>query len=77
MTTRSVPSGTFLPRNISTTIPCKKASHKPLKGCPDNAYYDITKDRDTFRIVLKSNGKIIFTTVNKTIAVATLEEMLS
>jgi hypothetical protein len=71
-----------MPRTF--TLPCtitktaiKHIPHKPLKGCPDNEYYDITKDRETFRIVLKSNGKVMFTTVNKTIAVATLEGMLA
>ena len=31
-----------LPRTITKTA-IKHIPHKPLKGCPDNDYYDITK----------------------------------
>lgn len=64
-----------LPRK--QTAPSPKLAHKPLKGCPENDYYEIIKPRqDCFQIILKSTGMVMFTTVNKTIAVETLEGML-
>lgn len=65
-----------LPRKQTAPTPAK-AAHKPLKGCPENDYYEIVKPHpDCFQIVLKSTGMAVFTTINKTIAVETLEGML-
>jgi hypothetical protein len=64
-----------LPCTITKTV-IKHIPHKPLKGCPENDFYDVVKTNDCFQIVLKSTGLVMFTTVNKTIAVATLEGML-
>lgn len=75
--THRVPCGTFLSTHANKCLVAPL--HKPLKGVPENSLYDIIKlpYRDLFQIVLRSNGMVMFSTCTKTIAIETLEGMLS